>query len=537
MGTAIDVIWKSWDNFDGGAEAAPGGGGGVDAALLAKTRLSPYAPRSPFHPRRPSTTLWDLKDARSSLTAPRAPRSPLASGLGAAAAAAAAGLASGAEQAEHTGIKVYKRRWLMLAIFVFLGITNTFQWVQYSIITNIVERYYSVSSFYVDLTSMSYLIAYMLCFIPASWFLDKHGLRWALIVAAGLTSLGSWVKVGSVGRDRFWVTMTGQVVVAVGQVFMLFLPPRLASVWFGPDQVSLACSLGFIGILIGNAAGLWIPPLLVPNSEDLTQVGADLRSMFLGMAACTTASLVLQLALFQEEPPLPPSPAQQLQRDREDDGQTDEFWTSLRRLLADKQFMLLLLSWSLNVGVYCAINTLLSQLVLPHHPNSEKEIGVVGLVMILSGIVGALLCGVFLDRTHKFKPCTMALYVLSLVGWAAFTFLLPSGKMHWVYLTAVVYGFAMTAVQPVGLEFGAEVTFPEPEGTTAALMCSVVQLSGVVLIFVGGHIKNRAGVMWTMVFLTVPLFVSCVILLFVKPELKRQAAQHAPRRLSRLMSI
>ena len=75
-----------------------------------------------------------------------------------------------------------------------------------------------------------------------------------MIVAAGLTSLGSWVKVGSVGRDRFWVTMVGQVVVAVGQVFMLFLPPRLASVWFGPDQVSLACSMGFIGILVRAAS-------------------------------------------------------------------------------------------------------------------------------------------------------------------------------------------------------------------------------------------------------------------------------------------
>lgn len=72
--------------------------------------------------------------------------------------------------------------------------------------------------------------------------------------------------------------------------------------------------------------------------------------------------------VFQEEPPLPPSPAQQLQRDREDEGQVDEFWTSLRRLLADKDFLLLLASWSLNVGVYCAVNTLLSQLVLPHHP-------------------------------------------------------------------------------------------------------------------------------------------------------------------------
>lgn len=39
-----------------------------------------------------------------------------------------------------------------------------------------------------------------------------------------------------------------------------------------------------------------IPPQIVPNSEDIAQVGADLRSMFLGMAACTTASLVVQLA-------------------------------------------------------------------------------------------------------------------------------------------------------------------------------------------------------------------------------------------------
>lgn len=562
MGSAIDVIWRSWDNFDG--DAAPGGPRpqaaadgdlrdlkepGADMALLAataaanrKARLSPYSPRSPFQPRRPSTTLWDLKDARSSLSALRPPRSPLASGPPGAAAVP-----------EHTGIKVYKRRWLMLAIFVFLGITNTFQWTQYAIISRIVQSYYNVNAFLVNLTCMSFLIAYLLCFIPASWFLDKHGLRWALIVAAGLTSLGSWIKVGSVGRDRFWVTMLGQVVVAVGQVFMLFLPPRLASVWFGPDQVSLACSLGFIGILIGNAAGMVIPPQMVPSSDDMTQVGADLRSMFLGMAACTTASLVIQLALFQEEPPLPPSPAQQLQRDREDDGQTEEFWTSLRRLLADKPFLLLLASWSLNVGVYCAVNALLSQLVEPFHPKCDKEVGVTGLLMIASGIVGALLCGVFLDRTHKFKATTMFLYVLSLIGWGMFTLLLQldsdalaqrvdkldctTAEMKWVHLTAVLYGFAMTAVQPVGLEFSAEITFPEPEGTSAALMCSAVQLSGIVLMLTGGFIMERAGVTWTMAFLAVPLLLACFMLHFVRPELKRQAAQHAPRRLSRLMSI
>lgn len=199
MGSAIDVVWRSWDDFDADADpattiAAPSAGGGAvdgDAAagraLLAasprKTRLSPYSPtqtRSPYSPRRPSTTLWDLKDARASLAGLRPPRSPrgpqgLPAGRGELdPASAAAAVTAASLDAEHTGIKVYKRRWLMLAIFIFLGAANTFQWVQYSIIANIVQRYYGVSLFLVDLTCMSFLIAYLLFFIPASWFLDKH---------------------------------------------------------------------------------------------------------------------------------------------------------------------------------------------------------------------------------------------------------------------------------------------------------------------------------------------------------------------------
>lgn len=39
----------------------------------------------------------------------------------------------------------------------------------------------------------------------------------------------------------------GQTVVACSQVFVLSVPARLAAVWFGPDQVSSACSIGVFG--------------------------------------------------------------------------------------------------------------------------------------------------------------------------------------------------------------------------------------------------------------------------------------------------
>lgn len=36
--------------------------------------------------------------------------------------------------------KVYKRRWIMLAIFVLVSMTNAFQWIQFSIITSLIEQ-------------------------------------------------------------------------------------------------------------------------------------------------------------------------------------------------------------------------------------------------------------------------------------------------------------------------------------------------------------------------------------------------------------
>lgn len=36
--------------------------------------------------------------------------------------------------------KVYRRRWLMLLIFVFVSMSNAFQWIQFSIITSLLIK-------------------------------------------------------------------------------------------------------------------------------------------------------------------------------------------------------------------------------------------------------------------------------------------------------------------------------------------------------------------------------------------------------------
>ena len=68
-----------------------------------------------------------------------------------------------------------------------------------------------------------------------------------LLIGSLGTAAGAWIKVFSVVPDRFYVALIGQTIAAISQVFVLSVPANLAATWFGPDQVSSACSIGVFG--------------------------------------------------------------------------------------------------------------------------------------------------------------------------------------------------------------------------------------------------------------------------------------------------
>lgn len=69
--------------------------------------------------------------------------------------------------------------------------------------------------------------------------------------------------------------------------------------------------------------------------------------------------------VFKSEPPLPPSPAQAVQK-RESRESDEKFSHSIKRLLTNVGYLLLLLSYGINVGIFYAISTLLNQIVLQY---------------------------------------------------------------------------------------------------------------------------------------------------------------------------
>lgn len=153
-----------------------------------------------------------------------------------------------AEQQEAPLVtRLYRKRFAVLAIFSLYSLLNAFQWIQYSIITNIFTHFYGVTNVMIDWLSVVYMVAYIPLIFPATWLLDCRGLRVTALLGSGLNCAGAWLKCASAAPGLFWVTMAAQVVCSVAQVFILGLPSRIASVWFGPREVSTACATAVLG--------------------------------------------------------------------------------------------------------------------------------------------------------------------------------------------------------------------------------------------------------------------------------------------------
>ncbi|CAF1483533.1 unnamed protein product, partial [Adineta steineri] len=151
--------------------------------------------------------------------------------------------------------KVYPRRFAILLIFCLCSLSNGFQWIQYTIIQNIIIRYYNESlpesdaakNTAVMWTSLCYMVTYIPLMFPAMWLLDRYGLKKTLSAGAFLNSLGAIIKCFSVGGNRWWITFTGQMICACAQSFTLGIPPYLAASWFNSNSVSTVTAIAVFG--------------------------------------------------------------------------------------------------------------------------------------------------------------------------------------------------------------------------------------------------------------------------------------------------
>ncbi|KAF2887721.1 hypothetical protein ILUMI_18452 [Ignelater luminosus] len=369
---------------------------------------------------------------------------------------------------------------------------------------------------------MVFLLTYAVFCLAGSYVLDVLGLRNAILLEMILASAGAWIKLGSVSPDRFWVIILGQTVVGISQVLVTPAPSRLAASWFGPKEVSTACSIAIFGGLIGTAVGFLIPPMLVKNHIDSNIVEHGMYTLALATAVLNTLVLILVYIFFKDNPLLPPSPAQ-LEKEQER-KETDNFLQSLKSLISNSSYSIFVLSFGISSGVYYAISQLLNEIILIYYPNGAVYAGIAGLISTITGMVGAVVCGTILDRFGRFRETIIGASALTCLSMLTFTLTIDKGIMI-VYIVIGLFGFFITALYLAAYEVTAELTYPIQESTSAGVMTLITQISGILFTTAYSSLLNKTGDKITNTIMSGLLGVGTVLLFLMRFELRRHAVQ------------
>ncbi|KAM5158621.1 solute carrier family 49 member A3 isoform 4-T4 [Callospermophilus lateralis] len=321
--------------------------------------------------------------------------------------------------------RAYARRWVFLLVVSLLSCSNATLWLSFAPVADIIAQHFLLSMAQVGWLSLIYLVVSIPFGILAIWILDSVGLRGATILGAWLNFAGSMLRalpcVAAWVPNTFAFFMGGQSLCALAQNLVIFSPAKLAALWFPEHQRATANMIATmsnpLGILVANV----LSPALVKKGEDIP--------LMLGVYTIPAglACLLATVCLWESVPPTPPSVGAA-------SSTSENFLQGLKLLLQNKAYVILAVCFGGGIGIFSSFSALLEQ-ILCASGYSNGFSGLCGALFIVFGILGALVLGLYVDRTKRFTEATKI--GLCLASMACVAFALAQGVLIMVLLTAL----------------------------------------------------------------------------------------------------
>ncbi len=390
----------------------------------------------------------------------------------------------------ESSFKVYRYRWVVLAVFMFVNLTIQMLWISYSPITGPAAEFYGVSDLYIGWLSMIFMLAFIPFSLPASWAIDTYGFHKS--VGLGVILMGVFGILRGLAGSDYTLVFICSLFIAIGQPFLLNAWAKVPARWFAVTERATAVGVVTLANLLGTAIGMVLTPILI-ETMPIPQV----QLIYGGIAAF---SAVLFLVLAKEYPPTPPCPEGMDSRSLMLDG--------LKHAFKVKDFLLFLAVAFVGLGIYNGINTWVEPIIRPRNFN-PTEAGILGAVLLVAGLLGAVILPSFSDKQKKRKKYMLLGIVCAIPGIIGVTY----AQSLWMLLfSGAVAGFFLVSVLPIGIQYSAEITYPTPEGTSNGL----IQLFGqgaVVFVYIMEAMRTPDGAFTRSLLLAVGLMLVCAFLI------------------------
>ncbi|MHC1740399.1 MAG: MFS transporter [Anaerolineaceae bacterium] len=371
---------------------------------------------------------------------------------------------------ENQEYRLYKYRWVILAVFMFINLTIQVLWIGYAPITGPAAAFYGVTDQQIGFLAMVFMVAFIPLSLPVSWAIDTYGFRKTVSLGAILMGVFGIAR-GLAGDNYSWVLLS-TIGIAIAQPFLLNAWTTVPAKWFNLEFRATAVGLVTLANLVGTALGMVLTPILI-ESMPIPQV-----QLIYGVV--TAFSAVIFIIFVRETPPTPPCPAGMEVRALMLDG--------LKNALKNKLFWYYLIVAFIGMGLFTGVTTWVEPIIRPRG-FTPTDAGTLGALMLIGGVIGAVVIPPFSDQTHKRKIFLLLGVLASIPGLVGLTF---SPSIWVLYISAFTMGFFITCISPIGMQYAAEITQPTPEGTSNGLIQLFGQAS-VVFVYLMEATKAKDG--------------------------------------------
>lgn len=391
---------------------------------------------------------------------------------------------------EKEEYRVYPYRWVILISMIPILATINIFWLTFAPITDIAADFYKVSPLSIAFLSMTYMIVYIVATPLASWLVDSMGFRIAMGVGAVVSALFGMLR--GIFATNFTLVILFQIGVALAQPFLVNSITKVAARWFPLKERATATGIATMATYVGMIVAMVLTPWLTDS--------LGLKGMLLAYGYVAVACALVFLAFSRERPPVPPGPGEELVNRVN--------FKDLKGLLHKSSFLILMVLFFIVMGTFNAVMTWVENILSPRGISSVQA-GLIGGLLVVAGLVGAIVLPLISDQLRKRVPVLVWSLLAALPGFLGLTFFKSYG---WLLVSASVMGFFVMGMGPVGFQYGAEVAYPVPEGTSYGILMMMGQISGIIFIYLMDALRSSSGDMTTSLLLLIALMVVSFLL-------------------------
>jgi MFS family permease len=323
----------------------------------------------------------------------------------------------------------------------------------------------------IDLLAILAMLSWIPFCLPAAWCIDNIGLKKGAGIGVLLVGLFGFARVFAPDYGWLLVCMIG---CAIAQPFILNAFTKIASNWFPQEEEALASGLLTMSMFLGFAVVMFATDFILAHFRSIGSVRQGIDTVLWAYGIPALIGLVLHIILVKDKPLVPPNPIAAEKK--------VTMTVGLKALFKNRDFLFLLGLFLIGVGAFNAILTKIDFIFTDRPLDIESPLaaGIVGGLIVIGGLCGAVVLSALSDKYHKRKiflvlAAGMAVPLSVLLQYVASIWLLGA--------CGFVFGFFLISAMPVGLTYAVEKTHPVPEATSNGILMLAGQISGLPIVF------------------------------------------------------